>query len=359
MLMKESHTHERPEGRAEARLRELLSAVPIIHEVEVEREVGPKDHTVDFAVRLKVNDREHLLLCEVKANGQPRYVRDAIHQLSYVRGALDDGATLVFLAPFLSQNAQALCEEAGVGYADFEGNCRLAFGGVFIERHVDTRPSSIKRELRSMFSPKAAQVLRRLLREPARSWKVVDLAEAAKVSLGQVSNVRRALLQRDWASADDSGLRLSAPGELLDTWRDNYAAPAGERIGAYTPLHGRLLEEALSRATLDGEAKIVLAANSAAKWLAPYLRNAQDTVYADQAGWQALRRHIDVGPISRGANLEIVVLEDQGPLLDAVELQPGRVVTSPVQTYLDLWASGERGQEAAEHLRDKMMAWPT
>jgi hypothetical protein len=344
------------ERAAAERLRQLVVNVPAIHDVDVEFEVGPSDHKLDFALRFKVGDRDHTLICEVKSNGQPRYVRGAIHQLSYVQGSFPL-ATPVFVAPYLSPESQAICNDAGVGYADLEGNCRLAFDNVFIERQVATKPPVVRRELKSLFKPKAAQILRRLLRDPHQTWKVVDLAEQAHVSLGQVSNVRQALIQKEWATADGSGLRLTEPNELLDAWRDSYDPPAGERISAYTPLHGRQFDEALGQTTLESKAQIALASFTAAKWIAPYARGAVDVVYVDHAGWDALRRYVEVGPISRGANLEVVVLEDQGPLLDAEHITPGRVVTSPVQTYLDLWASGERGQEAAEHLRRETMRW--
>ncbi len=34
-----------------------------------------------------------------------------------------------------------------------------------------------------------------------------------------------------------------------------------------------------------------------------------------------------------------------------------QLCTSPVQTFLDLSAAGERGKEAAEHLRSKLLRW--
>ncbi|MCT6839213.1 MAG: hypothetical protein M3036_16345, partial [Bifidobacteriales bacterium] len=73
-----------------------------------------------------------------------------------------------------------------------------------------------------------AQVLRILLRNPGRAWKVVDLAAASAVILGRVSNVRTALLDREWAEANDHGLRLAQPDDLLDAWREVYEAPKGE-----------------------------------------------------------------------------------------------------------------------------------
>jgi hypothetical protein len=53
-----------------------------------------------------------------------------------------------------------------VGFLDLEGNARLVFGGVFIERLVPGRPAVDRRELGSIFKPKAAQVLRVMLRAP-------------------------------------------------------------------------------------------------------------------------------------------------------------------------------------------------
>ena len=345
------------ERAAEATLRALLEKVPAIYLSEIIGQAGPPGHEIDFVAHLSIDGRAHTLLCEAKASGQPRHVREAIHHLNFIARAFAPDATPVLLAPYLSKEAQALCKESGVSYADLEGNCRLAFDSVFIEREVATRPASVKRELRSLFKPKSAQVLRRLLRDPHQAWRVVDLAQAADVSLGHVSNVRKALIQRDWAEASGEGLRLTAPDDLLDAWRDSYEPPAGERVSTYTALHGQMLSDALRRATEEPGARVALAAYTAAQWLAPFARGGMDFVYVDAPGFAALRKHLDFGPISRGANLEVIQLTDDGPLRDAVQLAPGRVATSPVQTYLDLWVSGERGREAADFLRHEKLKW--
>lgn len=132
--------------------------------------------------------------------------------------------TPVLVAPFLSSVAQALCREQGVGFLDLdlEGNARLAFDAVFIERAVASKPAAERRELKSLFKPKSAQVLTVMLRDPTRSWQVAELAEAADVSLGHVSNVRSGLLDREWAQVSHQGLFLSAPDRLLDAWREAY-----------------------------------------------------------------------------------------------------------------------------------------
>jgi hypothetical protein len=346
------------EFRSSTMLRAILDEVPAIDDVELEFEPQGQDRGVDFIYRFQVAGQPHALVCEVKANGQPRNVRDAVHHLKYLSLNFPTRATPVFVAPYLSEEARALCLEAGVGYADLEGNTHLVFDSVFIDRKVDSKPPTERRELRSLFKPKSAQVLRRLLRDPDKSWKVVDLADVAGVSVGHVSNVRKALIDRDWAAADAEGLRLTSPDALLDQWRDNYEAPTGERIFAYTPHHGRSFTDAVQKAAGHPNARVMLASFSAAQYLAPYGRSGSDHLYVDRAGYAALRQELDIGPVARGSNLEILVMQDDGLFRDAVEPSLGVWVTSPVQTYLDLSAAGERGREAADHLRDQGLRWP-
>jgi hypothetical protein len=130
----------------------------------------------------------------------------------------DPGAYGVFLAPYISSQAASICEKAGVGYADAAGNCRLVFGQVCIERRDWPNPSIVKRELRSLFTPKATRILSLLLSDPKRWWKVLELAKEARVSLGQAANVKKYLEDREWAERGSKGLRLTQPDDVLATW---------------------------------------------------------------------------------------------------------------------------------------------
>jgi hypothetical protein len=154
-------------------------------------------------------------------------------------------ATPVLIAPFLSSQAQALCREESVSFLDLEGTVRLVLDGIFVERSVASRPAAERRELRSLFKPKSAQVLRAMLRDPARNWRLVELAKAANVSLGHINNVKVGLLNREWGEVSDKGLFLSEPDMLLDAWRDAYEPPAGKRVGFYTTLNGGAFDNAV------------------------------------------------------------------------------------------------------------------
>lgn len=250
--------------------------------------------------------------------------------------------------------------EMEVGYLDLEGNARIAFGGVFIERMVADKPAAEQRELKSLFSPKSAQVLRAMLREPNHAWRVIELSKITGVSLGHVSNVRTGLIDREWASVSGDGLVLSAPGALLDAWRDIYTLPSGERLRFYTPLHGSALEGAARKAlgTQDGQGLAAFASFSAAQWFAPYGRTGTYYFFADEHGLRKLQTALKLAPVTSGENVVVIVPKDLALLADTVEPAPGAICTSLVQTYLDLSIAGERGAEAAEHLRQERLSWP-
>jgi len=347
------------EHRAAKALRELLEQVPTITLQDVETTPLSNDQGVDFVFHIDVDGRQHTLACQIKTNSEPRQVPLALLRLKQTIAHLGANATSILIAPYLSPKARELCRTFDSGFLDLEGNARIVFDGVFIERLVESRPPAERRELRSIFKPKAAQVLRTMLRDPRRVWRVAELAEAADVSLGHVSNVRTALVDREWAKVDRDGMFLTDPDALLDAWRDAYDPPPGDRMDFYTTLHGKAFDEAargaLGIAETGGSA--VLASFSAAQWLAPYARTGSHFFYADESGAEALKQALKLSPAGKGGNVVITVLKDRGLFRDSVEPAPGVFCTSPVQTYLDLSRAGERGAEAAEHLRLQRLTW--
>ena len=339
-------------------LRHLLAQAPDLTIIEDRTE--STDAGVDLLLHIDFNGKPHALACEIKASGQPRHVKSALLDLKRYAQSRSEPAIPILIAPYLSEGARALCVEHQVGYLDLQGNARIVFPGFYLLREVAEKPKSERRALRSLFKPKSAQVLRTLLRDPSRTWRVADLSALTQVSAGQVSYVRNGLLDRGWAEVTSDGLCLSHPGALLDAWRDEYAPPAGDRTTYYTTMHGTSLDKALRQLQTElsqDDASAVLASFSAANWLAPFARTGTHHFYADAAGARRLRDTLGLEPASRGENVVVNVLKDTGPLQDMVEPAPGIYTTSPVQTYLDLFASGERGREAAQHLRQELLQW--
>jgi hypothetical protein len=167
------------------------------------------------------------------------------------------------------------------------------------------------------------------------------------------------LLDREWARVSEHGLVLSEPDALLATWRDDYEPVAGVRVPSYTPLHGSAFEAA-ARDVLDAhseQGRAMFASFSAAHWLAPYGRTGTQYFYADSAGLKRLTDRLKLSPSPKGENVVVTIPKDEGLFRDTVEPARGAVCTGAVQTYLDLSAAGERGQEAAEHLRQAKLSW--
>jgi hypothetical protein len=347
------------EQQAVEALRNLLAEVPEVELVDILTEPDQQDRAIDFIAHLSFNGQRRTIVAEVKSSGQPRHVQTALFQLKRYAEGQQESVVPIVVAPYLSEDARALCTESSVGFLDFEGNARIKFPGFFFSREVAGKPPAERRELRSLFKPKSVQVMRTMLREPARQWRVADLARESAVSVGHVSNVRNSLLDRNWAEVSDGGLFLSDPDGLLDTWREEYVPPAGERRAFYTTLHGSAFEAALreygTALALDGVA--ILSSFSAANWLAPYARTGTHYFYADQEGVDRMRKFLKLSTATRGENVVVTELDDFGLFHDAVEPTEGIHCTSPVQTYLDLYASGDRGREAAEHLRQERLQW--
>lgn len=341
------------------KVRDLLEPVPFVSiGAESKEPANIADRwRPDFVLDLKAGDDAWVLIGEVKSDGQPRHVRGAVLQLKdyvqrFVSTNTDARPYPVFVAPFVSPASAEICKEADVGFADLAGNCRLAFGHVYIEKSAAGNPFRQRRVQRSLFSAKSGRVLRLLLAEPHRVWRVVQIAEQAKVSLGQVSNLRQRLLDEEWAVVEKEGLRISKPRELLEAWRQAHRLDPARSEACYTLLHGEALDKAVRVALAEagnGE-HAVLASYSAGRWLAPFARVASLYLYADAQGEIVLRKHLKLESSSKGANVSLMRPKDEGVFLDRIDAGKGMWCTSPIQTYLDLAVSGERGAEAAEHL---------
>jgi hypothetical protein len=136
-------------------------------------------------------------------------------------------------------------------------------------------------------------------------------------------------------------------------WRTAYMPPRGERKRYYSIKQGDALDAAILYAMnhpipAPGAA---LSSYSAAAWIAPFARNSTRYFYCLQQVEDALVDGLELTAVEKGENIIIDVIDNEGIFADAIEPAPGLRCTGLVQTYLDLWHSGERGQEAAEHLR--------
>jgi hypothetical protein len=336
----------------------LLAEIPVFQHVEARRSPeGPGG--VDLEIRASVNGEPRHLICEVKSPGHPRQLRSAIQQLESARRAsgMTDVSSVV-VAPYVSPRGAEICAEAGVSFLDLEGNCRLLLPGVYVERRTERKRTAPTRRLQSLFSPKAAKALLVMLESKEMVWSVEDLVNHAAISTGHASNVRRALLDQEWARAERRGIRLVDRVAILKAWGEARVQRKPKRSGYYTLQHGADLERALEEAFRElgppplrsrVPDELMLCSFSAAARLAPFARVPALYLYASHVGFSAVSRYVELAPAERGPNVFIGKPTDLGA--SYMPRSAGGVFwTSPIQTYLDLMREGERGREAARHL---------
>ena len=307
---------------------------------------------VDWAGKIRLANGERPLLLEARPSGQPRLAREAANQLHRWAEKYPD-AVRIFGAPYISPQAADLLTRDGVGYVDLAGNCRLAFDQVYIHRVGWPNPVVRRRELRSLYSPKAECILRVMLAEPQRKWKIESLAQAADVSLGQASNVKKLLEDREWLRREPEGLALVDPKSVLAEWAQEYRFDRNTvhdffSLDPLSQIEGKLADVCRQSGT-----RYALTGFSAAARLAPMVRYQRATAYvigdiaevAQRAGFK---------PVTSGANVSLIEPYDAGVLAGGREID-GIHLASPVQVYLDLLSFRGRGEEAAQAVLDEVI----
>jgi hypothetical protein len=339
---------------AERALRQCLQSVPFACLENIT--TFPLLEGGDLILRglLRLPGSEQALLIAVRNNGQPRVVREAAYALFRHRAGEPDVYGLV-IAPYLSPQAAEICRQQQVGYVDFAGNALLSFDQVYIERVGHPNPYAEKRDLKTIYAPKAERVLRVLLNAPRFVWQVQRLAAAAQVSLGLASNVKKLLDQREWLQKepDGTGFALSEPDALLTEWATN-VQPNRSRSEAFYSLKPTADNEYdLAQACREHGICYALTGLSGAARYAPYVRYQRATAYVD-GDIAALTARLNWKPVASGPNVTLLTPYDAG-VFYGVQNRDGIQVASPVQIYLDLQQERGRGAEATTYLRDEVI----
>jgi hypothetical protein len=202
-------------------------------------------------------------------------------------------------------------------------------------------------------------VLRVLLVNARRKkrWKVEALAKEAQVSLGQVSNVKKRLADREWVQSEPDGFALSAPSDLLEEWSQNYTYRRNIVRDFYSLYPVAEIEAKLADACQRENITYALTGFSAAARLAPAVRYQRAMAYV-QGNTDDVARRLNLKAVDSGANISLLTPYDEGVLYGMLAFD-GVQVVSPIQAYLDLKGYRGRGEEAAAVLLDRVIkpAW--
>ncbi|MDR1192245.1 MAG: hypothetical protein LBK60_11395 [Verrucomicrobiales bacterium] len=272
----------------------------------------------------------------------------------------------ILALPLVSPRMAEICQAKGWNWLDTAGNYRLEIPDLILlqstgHKATDKRP----RPVANLSSAEAGNVIQALLLAGRdATWTQRELQAQATVSLGLVNKVVGYL--RDEAFVEFQAgdkIRLKDPVSLLLAWRDAYRFSQHQRLSYFTLLRGNDLTDALYNAGLEGN--IAYASFSAADRLqASHVRQSKTWLYVEKSLLEKLVEYTQAQPVGTGDNLVLLVPNNLGVFVPGEQSgigidEPRISCTNLVRTYVDLWHSGGRGQEAAEALFEQCIkiAW--
>ena len=331
----------------------LTSLLPQVEVEDLDSEGRFQGTHFDLVARVRIGKVKKIFLIEVRSSGQPRYLRQVIAEFE---GRDFSGANVypVIAAPYVSPRGMAICRRHEVGCVDLMGNVYLGFDSVYVERVVEERPDRRKREIKHLFAPVSSRIVRAMLEDPARSWRLAELAETSDASLGQTYKVSEKLVDDDFArKSRQEGLVLTDPAGLLDLWRETYDVKIANEIHSFhtSERNPRRLMAAVAQASKVLDEQYAFTVHAGASLIAPHVRFNDVHLYVrgDLPAWVEA---LDLHTVEFGGSFHVLLPYDEGVFYQ-LRNPEGVAVVGNIQLYLDLYQYPARGREQAEFLRGK------
>lgn len=340
------------ESTAKQTLLTCLSKVPFLDVLESGQPRLDTGFQIPLSVTIQLPDGVKELIAEVRSSGQPRLARESVNQMHRFKEQVSD-AYFLFIAPYISAKAADICLSEGVGYLDLSGNCLLSFDRIFIHKKDYPNKFKEKRKINSLFTPKAERILRVLLCNPKKEWKIQELAKASGVSLGQASNVKKMLEDREFLAGKRGGFRLKQPASLLREWAKNYDYRKNRVQEFFSLMSVMYIEKAFAAYCNKKKVKYALTGFSGAARISSAIRYDTAMIYAADMPREAFSE-LSLKEVRNGGNLILFTPYDDGVFNGASSVEDIRI-TSDIQQYLDLQSYRGRGEKMAEILYKRIV----
>ena len=277
---------------------------------------------------------------------------------SLVQKRPDYPAIPLLVVPYMGDVGRRRCKEAGVAWLDLSGNARVVIPGLRII--IDGQPNLFKRRGRpsNAFAPKSARIARWLLIHPNRPVTQRELSQLAAVDEGFTSRIVGRLLDLELIARNSDGQIIVPDASLmLDAWSEQYRFDRHHLVkGHIAARSGEELTQKLSARLQEQDIPHAFTGLAAAwKWT-HFAMFRLSAVYLPNGVSPSLVEALGVRPEARGANVWLIVPDDEGVLHEASPVDGVRCV-HPVQTSLDLGSHPERAAEAAERLRERELSF--
>jgi hypothetical protein len=309
-------------------------------------------------------------MIELKSRLTPMVLEGVIHQVLQHRnelrrsGSFDDLYPMV-AAPYISESVQARCKELGVGYIDLNGTFALIRGDIYVDVVRPATAFKNPQGIKNIFSGKSRRIIRVLLSNPYRAYRLEELASETQLSVGQVSQVTRRLQNDGLLDRTSEGSILNRPCKLLRVFAQELKTDyVRNRIVLHAFTETPLMQFASSLREVC-ERQGIRHAFTLASGLEPTERNVREELTAAYVNVSPdkLRDDLRLESVGKGANVLLMTppsadnTEAGGVFYRARKLMNGLTGVNPVQLYVDFTLHGSRGEEQAEFLIEHALAF--
>jgi len=316
---------------------------------------GPR--RAEWRARIRGETLDLELSIEYKRALTSGRLQDAITHIRH-HAALDDETVWVLVCDYLSPGMQEALRDAGVPFVDFAGNAWLQHRGVHVDRRGFANPAAETRLPRGPFSDKASLVTRALF--VSRGGRGVrELAGELALTPGYVSKVLMELDRRGYLARRDDGVALRHAGELLTDWLHAYRGrrPVSTKTYFAPATSTKALIEAARTADFALWPDYALTMQSGASLVSRYAEfDALEVYVRDASMADGIAVQMGARPVSRGANLAIMVPYYRVSAFCGERRIRGLSVVSDLQLYLDLYDFPLRGREQAERIFERHLS---
>ena len=318
----------------------FASSLPIVHDCKVD-----SDKVATLKIR---NDEEIKIQLVISADGYPKQIKEAISRM-------DSDMYCVILAPYITDQTAELCKNADVGFLDLAGNCYIAYGSLYVEIKGNKNENKPGRGAKSIYersSVVSSVILRMLLENSGRKWKLKELAEAAGCSIGQVSKVKDFLVKQVYVEQTSDGISVIDPKAIMHDWAKVYADSDEERIQCYSLSEITDIEAKISKMKDEKGIDCFLTGFSGGVRYQPVVRYQKVHALIGANDLEEAINFLGLKKVDSGANVIFLVKYNDCVSLNSRMIK-GSPVASPVQVFLDCMSLKGRGEEIAEAILNK------
>lgn len=334
-----------------AREKELLVnnllKVPIVDNCEIVRETEK-----GFDSRIELDGGVTIpITVYVLRRAFPQQIKEVIEKI----GKIQNAQYAIIMAPFISDASAELCNKAEIGYMDYSGNCLFKTNAIYLSEKGNLNHLAEKRKAKTIFDPASvvsSSILRYLMKDVHRPWKLKHLSQEVGCSIGQVSKVKNYLCEQLWAEVSSSGLTISNAEAIMKAWSEEYSVKSENSHLMYTLDAIPFFEKKVQGMKKENGIECYLTGFSGGVRYAPVVRYNRIHLLVRPEDYREFVTASGCKEVENGANVIVYVSASEDILIDNRSID-GYLVASPVQTYLDCMQLKGRGEEMAEAILQK------